>query len=438
MVDAGTALDHDLSVGQRIKVVTSTGPGRVHDLRHHSSWYVEQPAWARPSRCSICRPPRSCSIARGNSTRSTSRGTAPSRPISSPPASAPCCPTGYQAITAASAAAEQQDQVGQGLGFLRTFFLIFGFVALFVGAFIIFNTFNIVVSQRSRELALFRALGAPPATGDDLRDGGVGDRRAHRLARRRPARHGPREGPRGAAVGLGLQLPPTALVVASRTIIVSIVLGTGITMAAAYPPARRAGRLAPLEALRDSRAPSASIRRRVVVGSLITIAGIAAIGLALFGDVSNAGLVVGLGAALTFLGVAMLSPLFAKPISAVIGRPFRGKIAGRLGVENANRNPRRTASTAAALMIGLGLVAFVSVFAASLKASATADARRGAGRRLHPVVEPVRAVLAAAGEGSVRRQPVLHRVGAAPEPRRMRVPRTRSSRASTRPRSPRS
>ena len=125
--------------------------------------------------------------------------------------------------------------------------------------------------------------------------------------------------------GLGLKLPPTAFVIEPRTIIVSIVLGTGITMAAAYPPARRAGRLAPLEALRESRAPSGSIRRRVVVGSLITVAGMAAIGLALFGNVSNAGLVVGLGAALTFLGVAMLSPLFAKPIASVIGRPFAAR-----------------------------------------------------------------------------------------------------------------
>jgi len=110
----------------------------------------------------------------------------------------------------------------------------------------------------------------------------------------------------------------------------------------------------------------------VIIGSLVTLLGVAAIGSALFGGASNAGVLVGLGAALTFLGVAMLSPLFARPLASAIGRPFRRTASGKLGSENANRSPRRTASTAAALMIGLGLVTFVWVFAASLKASATA------------------------------------------------------------------
>jgi putative ABC transport system permease protein len=109
----------------------------------------------------------------------------------------------------------------------------------------------------------------------------------------------------------------------------------------------------------------------VIVGTLITLGGVAALVAGLFGGVSNAGLVVGLGAALTFVGVAMLSPLVARPISSALGRPFRRRVSGRLGGENANRNPRRTASTAAALMIGLGLVTFVAVFAASLKSSVT-------------------------------------------------------------------
>ncbi len=371
VIDAGTAIDHNLSVGQTVKVVTTTGPGEytisgIARLGESNSLLgatlalfdlpTAQKLFDREGEFDAI-------YVKGDS------GVSPDL-LASKVAAA--LPSGYQAITAASAAAEQQDQVSQGLGFLRTFFLIFGFVALFVGAFIIFNTFNIVVSQRSRELALFRALGArrrqvlvsvmieSAIVGFVASLGGILLGMA--LAK----------GLEALLSGLGLKLPPTALVVEPRTIIVSIVLGTGITMAAAYPPARRAGRLAPLEALRESTAPSGSIRRRVVVGSLITVAGMAAIGLALFGDVSNAGLVVGLGAALTFLGVAMLSPLFAKPIASVIGRPLRGKIAGRLGGENANRNPRRTASTAAALMIGLGLVAFVAVFAASLKASATA------------------------------------------------------------------
>jgi putative ABC transport system permease protein len=281
-------------------------------------------------------------------------------------------PSGYQAITGATAASEQQDQVNEGLGFLRTGLLVFGFVALFVGAFIIFNTFNIVVTQRSRELALFRALGARrrqvmtsvlvEAAVVGLVASIVGVLVGMVLA----------IGLKALVGAIGLKLPPTALVVEARTIIVSLILGTGITIAAAISPARRASRLAPIEALRESTTPSSSIRRRVIIGSLVTVGGIGALAAGLFGGVSNAGIVVGLGAGLTFVGVAMLSPLVARPIASILGRPFRRSISGKLGGENANRNPRRTASTAAALMIGLGLVAFVAVFAASLKSSVTA------------------------------------------------------------------
>src|SRR5439155_26111836 len=138
-------------------------------------------------------------------------------------------PPGYQSITGASAASDQQDQVNQGLGFLRTGLLVFGFVALFVGAFIIFNTFNIVVTQRSRELALFRALGATrrqvlssvlfesAIVGLIASIVGVGVGVVLAIGLK-------------ALIGsLGLKLPPTALVVSVRTIIVSLVLGTGIT-----------------------------------------------------------------------------------------------------------------------------------------------------------------------------------------------------------------
>ena len=285
-------------------------------------------------------------------------------------------PHGYQAITGASAASEQQSQVQQGLGFLRTGLLVFGFVALFVGAFIIFNTFNIVVTQRSRELALFRALGASrrqvmtsvlvesAIVGLVASVGGVflGILLAMGL--------------KALLASGGLKLPPTALVVAPRTVVVSLVLGTAITVAAAVSPARRASRVAPVQALTETAAPSTSIRRRAIVGSLVTAGGVTALLAGLFGSVSNAGILVGAGAAITFIGVAILSPLFARPLSAAIGRPFRRRISGKLGSENANRNPRRTAATASALMIGLGLVTFVAVFAASLKASATATLDR--------------------------------------------------------------
>jgi putative ABC transport system permease protein len=281
-------------------------------------------------------------------------------------------PEGYRAVSAASAAAEASADVRQGLGFLRTGLLVFAFVALFVGAFIIFNTFNIIVTQRTRELALLRALGARRR--QVMASVVVESAVVGLLASAVGALAG-----LGLALGLkqlfgalGLDLPATGLVVLPRTIVVALAVGTLVTMAASVGPARRASRVAPLQALRESSAPSASLRRRAVVGSILVAGGLAALGIGLFGDVANAALVVGVGAQLTFVGVAVVSPLFARPLAAGIGRPFRRKVSGRLGGENATRNPRRTASTSAALMVGLGLVTFVAVFAASLKASASA------------------------------------------------------------------
>ncbi|MEA2520444.1 MAG: putative transport system permease protein, partial [Actinomycetota bacterium] len=247
----------------------------------------------------------------------------------------------------------------------------FGAIALFVGAFIIFNTFNIVVTQRTRELALLRALGAgrrqvmTSVLAESILVGlaaslvgvGVGLGLAIVL--------------RGALSALGLKLPGGSLVIAPRTFIVSLAVGTIITGIAALSPARRASRVSPIEALREGAAPPASLRRRVIWGTLVTAAGVAALLVGLFGSVSNSARLVGVGAMLTFIGVAMLSPLVTEPLGALLGAPLRRALPGRLGLENAKRNPRRTASTASALMIGLGLVVFVSVFAASLRASVT-------------------------------------------------------------------
>jgi putative ABC transport system permease protein len=369
VIDAATAADHGISVGQQIKVVTTTGPGEftVTGIAHFGS----SNSLLGATLALFDLPTAQKLFDReGEFDTIYVKGDAGVDPTQLASRVASVLPKGYESITAATAASQQQDQVSTGLGFLRTFFLIFGFVALFVGAFIIFNMFNIVVSQRTRELALFRALGASRrqvrtsvllesiAVGlvGSILGIGLGVLLAFALK---------------ALLGaLGLKLPPTALSIETRTIVVSLIVGIGVTVVAAWAPSRRASRVAPLEALRESSTPSSSIRRRVIVGGIVLALGIAAISAALFGGASNPGALVGLGAALTFLGVATLSPLFARGLAAVIGRPFRRTATGRLGDENAKRSPRRTASTASALMIGLGLVAFVSVFAASLKASA--------------------------------------------------------------------
>jgi putative ABC transport system permease protein len=370
-VDAGTAEDHNLSVGQRVRVTTSTAAdeftisGIVKFGTSDSLLGATLAIFDLPTAQRLFDREGEFDFIYVKAEEDVTPNQLASR-IST------MLPEGYEAVTGETAAKEQKDQVNEGLGFLRTGLLVFGFVALFVGAFIIFNTFNIVVTQRSREFALFRALGASrtqvmlsvlvEAVVVGLVASIVGVGVGVLLALGLKALLG----------GLGLKLPATALVVAPRTIIVALVLGTVITLAAGLAPARRGSRVAPVEALRETAGPSATIRRRVIVGSLITLAGLAALFAGLFGGVSNAAYVVGAGAALTFIGIAMLSPLVARPISSILGTPFRRRVSGKLGSENANRNPRRTASTAAALMIGLGLVTFVAVFAASLKSSVTA------------------------------------------------------------------
>jgi putative ABC transport system permease protein len=179
-------------------------------------------------------------------------------------------------------------------------------------------------------------------------------------------------GLQGLLKALGAELPTTTTQFLPRTIIVAMIIGTVTTLVASLGPALRASRVPPIAALRDAlpTAPTFSARR-TIAGSVVLAAGVAVLLSGLFGGGSNAAAKVGFGAALVFFGVAVLSPLIARPLARTIGAPFaRLGIAGRLGRENASRNPRRTSSTAAALMIGLALVGFVSIFAASLKASA--------------------------------------------------------------------
>ncbi|MEX2421631.1 MAG: FtsX-like permease family protein [Actinomycetota bacterium] len=281
-------------------------------------------------------------------------------------------PEGLEALTAASVADEQSEALQEGLGFFRTALLVFAAVALFVGAFIIFNTFSIVVAQRTRELALLRALGGSRRqvlTSVILEAIVVG---VVASAIGVLAGIGIAVGLQGLLSAFGIDLPSTGIQLKARTIVVAMLVGVVVTVVAAIVPARHAASVAPIQALREPEtlARAGRLQRRAVVGAAVVAIGIAALGIGLFARPANAAAVVGLGAALTFVGVAVLSPLAARPVVGGIGAPLRRfGVAARLGRENAMRNPRRTAATASALMIGLGLVAMVAVLGASLKAS---------------------------------------------------------------------
>jgi len=281
-------------------------------------------------------------------------------------------PAGYEAVTGDKAADEASDDITEGLSFISTFLLVFAAVALVVGSFLIVNTFSILVAQRSKEMALFRALGASrrQVTRSVLFEatliGVVGSTVGLLLGG-------------GLAVGLkalfatfGLDLTGAGLVFEPRTVVVSYLVGLLVTLFAAYLPARRASRIPPVAALRDDVAmPEQTLRRRLVVGTVMIAVGVVGVATEFLADVSWGMWAFGLGVLLVLLGVALISPVVGRPVVALVGMAYRRMFGtvGRLAEQNAVRNPRRTAATASALMIGLTLVSAMSVLGASAKAS---------------------------------------------------------------------
>jgi len=286
-------------------------------------------------------------------------------------------PAGIEAITGEEAADEDAGALQEGLGFFSTFLLVFAAVALFVGAFLIFNTFTMLVTQRTRELALMRALGASRAqvTGSVLAEALVVGTISSVVGLCLGI---------GVAIGLralfsavGAELPAGETVILPRTVIVSFAVGILVTAAAALLPARKAASVPPVAAMRDAATPDRPLRRLALLGAVLLAAGAAGIGWSLFGD---AGLwTLGIAMLLAFVGIAALSPLVALPVISLVGAPLSRRLPGRLGRQNAMRNPRRSASTAAALMIGLALVSAVSVLGASTKSSIEVVAERALG-----------------------------------------------------------
>jgi putative ABC transport system permease protein len=289
-------------------------------------------------------------------------------------------PAGVQAVTAASAAASQAQQLNSQLGFLRYFFLGFAAVSLLVGAFVIWNTFSIMIGQRVRELALLRTLGA--------RRGQV-----FRAVLGEAALLGVAASVVGVLLGVllakalqallsafGLSLPATGLVLPPAGVAGSLAAGVAVTVIAAVPPAWRATRVAPVQALRAAvPSPAAFSARRFAGGLLVTLAGVGLVVAGLFGGAPL--LVTAAGAVTCFLGVTVLGPLLARPLASAVGLPLT-MLPGRTGAlarGNATRNPKRTSATAAALMIGLALIVAVSVLVGSAKklitGQITADAK---------------------------------------------------------------
>ncbi|MFJ7277383.1 ABC transporter permease [Kitasatospora sp. NPDC098663] len=283
-----------------------------------------------------------------------------------------------EAKTGRALAEEQDRMIAQGTKVLSTFLMGFAAIALFVGIFIIANTFTMLVAQRTKELALLRAVGASrkQITRSVLVEAllvGLTASVAGLLA--------------GVGIAAGLQallngpvdanLPDGPLVISPSTVIASIAVGVLVTVLAAWLPARRASRIAPVAAMSSVEQPATqkSLRIRNTIGLLFTLAGAGALAAGAGGKEVK---LVGLGAGVLLIGVFVLTPLLARPLIALFAPLLRRLYGtpGKLAQENAIRNPRRTAATASALTIGVTLITALTVVGASVNKAvdaATAD-----------------------------------------------------------------
>jgi putative ABC transport system permease protein len=284
-------------------------------------------------------------------------------------------PLSARVETATESADRSTEEIRENLGFLQTILLVFGYVAVLVGAFIIFNTFSITVAQRVSEFGVLRTLGASrrQILGSVLLEAGA-------------------VGLIGAVFGIaggfvvatglhalfrtfGADLPTTGLVLESRTVIVSALVAFVVTFLSALIPAWRSTRVPPIAAL-HSFSPPPSRRRRLallVLAGLLSAVGVAFVvaGLAGGGSIGARAARIGGGGLAVVIAVSLFSPLLVRPLADLAGWPLERvrRLTGRLARENSKRNPGRTAVTAAALMIALALVTFITVFAAGLKSS---------------------------------------------------------------------
>lgn len=276
-----------------------------------------------------------------------------------------------EVVTGEELRADSRAEIESVLGFISTFLLVFAGIALFVGAFIIANTFQMTVRQRQREFAMLRAVGASPT-------------QVFASILVQAVVVGVLGSVLGVAAGVGLvsllrqvfgrfgMEMSGSIPLDGFTVAVSVVLGTLVSVVAAAVPARRAALTPPVEAMRDDVVTSDGASRvRTALGAVLLAGGLAAVAAATAGSVEDRGTVLGVGAAAVLVAVLLLAPAVVPAALGALAAPAVGLLRplGGLARGNVTRNPRRTASTAGALMIGMALVGAAAVIASSTQAS---------------------------------------------------------------------
>ena len=280
-------------------------------------------------------------------------------------------PDGTQVKTRAELIKEQNKTIESQLGFIQTFLMVFVVVAMFVGSFIIMNSFAMSVRQRVKEFALLRAVGASPGS-------------VFGIVFLQAVVIGIIGSALGVAAGAGLLAGLAKLLdtmgmpllegtgLTAPIIVISLVVGLAVTIIGALMPAREAALTHPVEAMRGvSGSREKSLVLRTIIGGLLLAAGAAAVAAAWVNeDLEQRRLIMGLGAGGVVLGLLIVSPTLARPVVAVLGLPFRMlRPSGRLALRNIVHNPRRTANTSGALMVGMALVCAGATLAASFQSS---------------------------------------------------------------------
>jgi putative ABC transport system permease protein len=373
-IDAGTATEHGFAVGDPIAVAGS-GPVRRFTVAGIAEFTTVDSLGALT--LAIFDPPTAQSVF-GKVGRfdevlvAAKAGVSPEELVR---AIRPILPAGAEVATGEAEVTTQAKGTNEQIAVIQKFMLAFGGLALFVGAFVIFNTLSTTVAQRTRELATLRTLGASrrqvlgSVMLESLVIGAAGSAIGLLLG---PALA---EGLSALFVAVGQDLPGVGAVIATRTIVVSLLVGVLITLVAGLFPALRATSVPPIAAVREGtlpRSPLAPYVPYVAAGAIALGVGLLAFGLFAPGlSVTWMLLLLAVGCLVLFVGVALVSSRLVAPLASLLAWPAEhvAGAAGRLARQNSARNPARTAATASALMIGLALVTFVAVLGEGLRSS---------------------------------------------------------------------